>query len=117
MNSNITNLTIKNASLKFFDEESDGEDLNVPEHKVHIRAQQYRGRKMLTTIGGLASDLDLKAITRCWKTHFNCSGNVVFDEKSNSQIIKLSGDQRLKVKEFLVGEGIVRVDEIIIAGA
>jgi len=42
---------------------------------------------------------------------------VVFDEKSNSQIIKLSGDQRLKVKEFLVGEGIVRVDEIIIAGA
>jgi hypothetical protein len=34
---------------------------------VHIRNQQRNGRKSLTTVAGLASDLDLQKILKCMR--------------------------------------------------
>lgn len=62
--SNLTNIVFANTDLL-----TDGKD-ETHEHGnyVHIRIQQRNGRKSLTTVQGLASDLDLKKIlkVRVW---------------------------------------------------
>jgi translation initiation factor SUI1 len=53
-----------------FDEGGDGEQVLVKDTKgnyVHIRIQQRNGRKSLTTVQGLAIDLDLKKILKALK--------------------------------------------------
>ena len=49
--------------------------------KVHIRVQQRNGRKCITTVQGLADDLDILKITRALKKTFKCNGSVVQDEE------------------------------------
>lgn len=47
-----------------FHKETDLLDDEVEKSNVHIRVQQRRGRKCVTTVAGLATDLDLKKILR-----------------------------------------------------
>jgi translation initiation factor SUI1 len=54
-----------------FDDAGDGEQTLVKDgaksNYVHIRIQQRNGRKSLTTVQGLAIDLDLKKILKALK--------------------------------------------------
>ena len=57
------------ASLDHF---ADAEDITASKEKagsgyVHLRIQQRNGRKSLTTVQGLATDLDLKKILKALK--------------------------------------------------
>lgn len=57
------------ADLNFntFDAFEDaGGDKNA-EEKVHVRVQQRNGRKCITTVAGLADDLDIKRICKAFK--------------------------------------------------
>ena len=47
--------------------------------QIHIRVQQRNGRQRITTIQGLADDLDLRKIARYLKREFNCNGNIAVD--------------------------------------
>ena len=58
--------------------------------KVTISSQQRNGRKSITTVYGLASDLDLKKIIKYFKKHFQCNGSITSDEKFG-EVIKVSG--------------------------
>ena len=49
------------------DEKTGGKDAAAGRGYVHIRIQQRNGRKSLTTVQGLASDLDLKKILKALK--------------------------------------------------
>ena len=89
----------------------DHEEFN--KQKIHIRKTQRNGRKCMTTIEGLADELDLKKITRALKRIFKCNGAIVKDTDEN-KIIQLSGDQRENVKDFLVSEEIEKNDDVII---
>ena len=40
------------------------------EEKVHVRVQQRNGRKCITTVAGLADDLDIKRICKAFKKNF-----------------------------------------------
>jgi len=80
-------------------EELDGEKRPISE--IHIRIQQRNGKKCLTLIGGLASDLDLKKILRVMKKTFQTSGAVIKDDKEQD-ILQLAGDHRERVKKFMV---------------
>lgn len=91
--------------------------------RVDIRMRQRNGRKSVTTVENLPTDLDLKKILKAWKTAFSCNGSLQKrgdddddDEAACDVVIQLQGDQRLKVKEFLVHEGIVDKDAIKIHG-
>ncbi len=83
--------------------------------KVHLRVQQRNGRKCITTIQGLADDLDIKKIARALKKTFHCDGTVNVDEE-HGEIVQLSGDQRTNVREFLLDQQICHADQIVIHG-
>jgi translation initiation factor 1 len=83
--------------------------------KVHVRVQQRNGRKCITTVAGLADDLDIKRICKAFKKNFSCNGAVQKDEE-DKEVIQLSGDQRTNVKEFLVDQEICHSDTIVLHG-
>ena len=84
--------------------------------KVTIAMQKRNGRKCITTITGMADDLNLKMILSHIKKTYNCNGAVVKDEKY-VEIITLSGDQRENFYNFLVKEQINKSDDIIVKGS
>ena len=91
--------------------QEDGKDVS----KIHIRVQQRNGRKCITTIQGLADDLDIKKIARAMKKTFQCNGSVSADEE-HGEIAQFSGDQRTNISKFLVEQEICHSDQIVIHG-
>lgn len=85
------------------------------EEKVHVRVQQRNGRKCITTVAGLADDLDIKRICKAFKKNFSCNGAVQKDEDVG-EVIQLSGDQRTNVKDFLVDQEICHSENIVLHG-
>ena len=83
--------------------------------KVHVRVQQRNGRKCITTVAGLADDLDIKRICKAFKKNFSCNGAVQKCEETG-EVIQLSGDQRTNVKEFLVDQEICHSDAVVLHG-
>lgn len=88
---------------------------NTDNSKIHIRMQQRSGRKCITTVEGLADDLDLLKITKALKKTFKCNGSVNQDPELG-EIIQLSGDQRTNVREFFVDQEVCHEDQIVIHG-
>jgi translation initiation factor 1 len=83
--------------------------------KVVIQVQQRNGRQCFTIISDIAQDLDTKRICRYLKKTLNCGGNVLKD-KELGEIIRLTGDQKKEVIDFLIREEIYKADEIILKG-
>lgn len=57
---------------------------------VHIRIQQRNGRKSLTTVQGLAIDLDLKKILKALKKTYSTNGTILVDDEVG-EVIQLQG--------------------------
>lgn len=83
---------------------------------VHIRNQQRNGRKSLTQISGLATDLDLVKIVKDMKKIFNTNGAILKDDDGN-EIIQIQGDRRIDCRDFLTKYNICEADIIKIHGA
>eukprot|EP00923_Selenidium_pygospionis_P025919 GHVN01045868.1.p1 GENE.GHVN01045868.1~~GHVN01045868.1.p1 ORF type:complete len:122 (+),score=6.83 GHVN01045868.1:137-502(+) len=84
---------------------------------IHIRNQQRKGRKSLTTVQGLdTKKYDAKRILAHFKKTFSCNGTVVITEDLGP-VLQLSGDQRTNVADFLVNEGLVSREQVKIHGA
>jgi translation initiation factor 1 len=107
------NITFNNSSDLFSLEEADN---FFTTSKVTIAVQKRNGRKCITTVTGLADDLDLKLILSHIKKTHNCNGSVINDEKFG-EIIKLSGDQRENIYKFLIDEEINKPEDIIVKGS
>jgi translation initiation factor 1 len=82
---------------------------------VHIRIQLRNGRKSITTVQGLASDLDLKKILKALKKTYSTNGTILND-KEHGEIIQVQGDQRKNIYEFLTTCNICSKDEVKIHG-
>lgn len=106
------NITFNNSIDLFSLEEADN---FFTTSKVTIAVQKRNGRKCITTVTGLADDLDLKLILSHIKKTHNCNGSVINDEKFG-EIIKLSGDQRENIYKFLIDEEINKPEDIIVKG-
>ena len=83
---------------------------------VHIRVFQRKTRKYVTSIEGLAKDLNLKKINRYMSKEFCCNGTVVEDDDTGNKIIQLQGNQKQNVFNFLVDEKICDKTNIKIHG-
>ncbi len=102
----------------FLDAFEDANDIGATANssdKVHVRVQQRNGRKCITTVAGLADDLDIKRIWKAFKKNFSCNGAVQKDEEAG-EVIQLSGDQRANVKAFLVDQEICSSSQIVLHG-
>lgn len=78
--------------------------------KIHIRVQQRNGRKCITTLQGLDTDLDIKRIGKAMKKHFNCNGNLV-EDPDQGEILQFQGDQRENIRAWLLAQGILTATE------
>ena len=83
--------------------------------KVTIAMQKRNGKKCITTITGMADDLDLKMILSHIKKTHSCNGAIVKDDKFG-ELITLSGDQRENFYNFLIQEEICKAEDIIVKG-
>ncbi|TMW55920.1 hypothetical protein Poli38472_008568 [Pythium oligandrum] len=103
-------------NFQTFDAFADAKDESgLGRGKVHVRVQQRNGRKSLTTVQGLADDLDIKRILKAFKKNFSCNGAIVKDDELG-EILQLSGDQRANIKEFLVDQEICSDAQIVLHG-
>lgn len=102
-------------STPFPDEHAE-EGGSTTSNLIHIRCQQRNGRKFITTIEGLANSYDLKKISRALKKELNCNGTII-NHEDYGNVIQLQGDQRQKVKEFLLETDICFADQIRMHGA
>ena len=102
------------SPIDAFEEAGDANGVQT-EEKVHVRVQQRSGRKCITTVAGLADDLDIKRICKAFKKNFSCNGAVQKDEDLG-EVIQLSGDQRTNVKSFLVDQEICLADSVVLHG-
>lgn len=73
---------------------------------IHIWLRQRNGRKYITEVNGFASDLNLDKIVKCWRYDFHVSVSRTVN-KSNEKVIRLQGDQRDAIYNFLIDEHII----------
>lgn len=82
-----------------FPEDDFNNDLKVDLKQLNIRLISL-GRKKMTYAYGFDHDLDLKRICKAMKKEFGCNGTYK-KEKDFGEVIKLQGDQRKKMLDFL----------------
>ena len=99
--------------LDFFEDEAEKNLSN--NSKIHIRIQQRNGKKSITSITGLPSDLDLKKMLKYFKKTLNCNG-CISDDEEFGKILQLQGDHRASVKNFIVDQEITSLSDIVIHG-
>ncbi|KAI8836177.1 putative RNA-binding protein eif1AD [Chytriomyces hyalinus] len=110
--SGLQNLIAKDP----FADIGDGDDIgDVQQGYIHVRIQQRNGRKTLTTVQGLAAEIDPKKVLKAFKKQFACNGNIIEDEE-HGECIQLQGDQRTKVLQFLTEQEISSKEKIKIHG-
>ena len=83
---------------------------------IHIRVQQRNGKKCLTSIHGIADDLDLKKILKYLKKVYSTNGSVVNDPP-HGDVIQLQGDQRRNVYDSLIDWKIANKEDIRVHGS
>lgn len=89
-------------------------DKELRREVAHLRVQKRSGRKSITTITGLEQDLDFPRLLKAFKKNFKCIGSLDIQDDNFVVAIKLSGDQRENVREFLLQEEIITDDTCII---
>jgi translation initiation factor 1 len=92
----------------------DGENL-LNKNMVTIMVQKRNGKKCITSVIGMAEDLDLKKIISYIKKKYSCNGSVVVDEE-HGEVMIFTGDQKENIYNFLIDQEINKKDEIILKG-
>lgn len=82
---------------------------------VTIKVQKRNGKKCITSVIGMAEDLDLKKIISYYKKKYSCNGSIIKDDEYG-EIMILTGDQKENMYNFLIDQEICKKDEIIVKG-
>jgi translation initiation factor 1 len=112
---NILNLGLSNSPFDTTNIINSKEIEKQPD--IHIRVQKRNGRKCITSMEGIETTgmkLDLEKIISVVKKKFACNGNI--NNEDGKQIIRLHGDQRKKLADFLIEEEIIDKKYIHIHG-
>jgi len=83
--------------------------------KITITVSNRTGKKLQTFLYGLGDEFDLKKIIKYFKKVFNCTGSIEISEEFG-EVIKLTGDQRKGVFDFLITEDICTKNDIVMKG-
>lgn len=90
-------------------------DFSNNDNVMHLRIQQRNGRKCITLIEGLKKftlNNTIENITKELRQKFNCRGTI----REDGNVIEFSGDQRNKLKEYLINNKICLESKIKIHG-
>jgi translation initiation factor 1 len=83
--------------------------------KITISVNNRTGRKYQTFVYGFAYDLDLPKILKYFKKKFSCTGSIENSEEFG-EVIKLTGNHKKIILNFLIKEEICKTEDIIIKG-
>ena len=84
-------------------------------NKITLTVSNRTGKKLQTFLYGLGQDFDLEKIIKHFKKTFSCTGSIEKSEEFG-EVIKLTGDQRKKIFDFLISEEICNKSDIILKG-
>ena len=84
-------------------------------NKVTISVNNRTGKKLQTCVYGFADDLDLPKILKYFKKKFSCTGSIENSEEFG-EVIKLTGNHKKIILNFLIKEQICKIEDIIIKG-
>ena len=84
-------------------------------NKITISVNNRTGKKLQTCIYGFADDLDLPKILKYFKKKFSCTGSIENSEEFG-EVIKLTGNHKKIILNFLIKEQICKMEDIIIKG-
>ena len=84
-------------------------------NKVTISVNNRTGKKLQTCVYGFADDLDLPKILKYFKKKFSCTGSIENSEEFG-EVIKLTGNHKKIILNFLIKEEICKMEDIIIKG-
>ncbi|KPI86027.1 putative Translation factor SUI1 [Leptomonas seymouri] len=71
--------------------------------KVHIRVQQRKGKKFVTTVQGLNQRLNFRRINREFQRRWGCNGTVITTVDAGT-VIQLQGNWSENIKQFILDE-------------
>jgi translation initiation factor 1 len=83
--------------------------------KITISVNNRTGKKYQTFVYGFAYDLDLPKILKYFKKKFSCTGSIENSEEFG-EVIKLTGNHKKIILNFLIKEEICKMEDIIIKG-
>jgi translation initiation factor SUI1 len=83
--------------------------------KITLTVSNRTGKKLQTFLYGLGPEFDLEKIIKHFKKAFSCTGSIEKSEEFG-EVIKLTGDQRKKIFDFLINEEICSKSDIILKG-
>ncbi|EHY65653.1 translation initiation factor 1 [Nematocida ausubeli] len=81
--------------LVFSDNETKFED-----NEIHVRKQNRKGRKWLTTVENIPDSFDITKLMTALKKELCCNGTIVTDA-SGKRIMQMQGDHGKKIQEKL----------------
>ncbi len=83
--------------------------------KITIHVSNRTGRKLMTSVYGFGIEYDLPKILKYFQKQFHCTGSI---EKSNEfgEVIKLTGNHKTEIADFLVNEEICKSSDIAFRG-
>ena len=84
-------------------------------NKITVSVNNRTGRKFHTFVYGFGDDMDLPKILKHFKKKFNCTGSIETSEEFG-EVIKLTGDHKKLIFNFLIKEEICKVEDITIKG-
>ena len=84
-------------------------------NKITLTVSNRTGKKLQTFLYGLGQDFDLEKIIKHFKKTFSCTGSIEKSEEFG-EVIKLTGDQRKKIFDFLINEEICNKSDINLKG-
>jgi len=100
--------------MDFKFDDDDDEDLFTT-NTVTISVNKRNGKKCITSVTGMAKDLDLKKILSYIKKTYSCNGSIVVHEEYGD-VMTFTGDQKKNIYDFLIKEEINKKDEIVLKG-
>jgi translation initiation factor 1 len=96
-----------------FDDDDDDDGFST--NSVTISVNKRNGKKCITSVIGLAKDLDLKKILSYIKKKYSCNGAII-DNEEYGEVMTFTGDQKKNIYDFLIKEEINKKDEITLKG-
>jgi translation initiation factor 1 len=82
---------------------------------IHIRMQKRSGRNYITLLQGLPEAQCPKAL-KAMRQQLCCNGTIIVSDQ-HGHVVQLQGDQRQRVKEFLLAKRVIDdPDRIVIHG-
>ena len=90
-------------------------DEDFSTNNVTISVNNRNGKKCITSVTGLAKDLDLKKILAYIKKKYNCNGTII-DNEEYGEVITFTGDQKKNIYDFLIKEEINKKEDITLKG-